>query len=404
MENSPENLLRERTMRHASVKGPAGKQTDVHLKSSSSSYQPVTPPSTVKKTARKENVLDVPKPIKLLPALRKCSSKTRKPRLKYRPQPNSVFDLSLYISGERHSSQCSEPNAEFLRYALQHSKRTVVIAGAGVSTDAGIPDFRSSEGLFSTLKGPGVSSGKDLFDYNVVYSNAEMGLRFNRLIAGLHEKCLQVSPTRFHNFLNSMAQEGRLRRLYTQNIDALEDQTTHLHSKIPLEKPFPATIQLHGSIKHMSCNKCSKIYGLDPSLFKLHEHHVDREVVPLCPQCSEFEAVRVVAGLRSQGVGKLRPRVVLYNETHPEGETIGNVVTNDLKNKPDCLIIVGTTLKIPGVRSMCKQFARSVHDARGIVVWINTELPAKSIEDFVECIDIIIVGDCQMVSELLEQE
>ncbi|SCU89466.1 LAME_0E03686g1_1 [Lachancea meyersii CBS 8951] len=397
MENSSQNVLRPSKTRRGSLKG-AGKRVGAHR---TSSYQPITPPSTIKKSLQK-CVSEVPQPKKLLPALQKCASQTRKPRLKYRPQPNSVFDLGLYLSGARQSSQCSEANAQFLRYALQHSKRVIVIAGAGVSTDAGIPDFRSVDGLFSTLKCPGLSSGKDLFDYNVVYSSAEMGLRFNQLITELHEKCSQVAPTRFHELINSIAQEGRLRRLYTQNIDGLEDQTSHLQSKVPLEKPFPSTIQLHGSIKHMSCNKCSKIYGLDPSLFKLHEHHVDREIVPLCPQCSEFESVRAVAGLRSQGVGKLRPRVVLYNETHPEGESIGNVVLKDLKGKPDCLIIVGTTLKIPGVRTMCKQFARQVHDSRGIVVWINTDLPAKTLEDFVECIDLIIVGNCQMVSEMVK--
>ncbi|SCU81765.1 LADA_0C00958g1_1 [Lachancea dasiensis] len=372
---------------------------------SEKSYLPLSPPPTLKKEYSKEKlpaVANVPKPKKLLPALQQCTSRTRKPRLQYRPALNSVFDLELYISGARHSPHCSEMNARFLRYALQYSKRTVVIAGAGVSTDAGIPDFRSADGLFSKLKSPGLSSGKDLFDFNVVYSDAAMNLKFNSMITQLHAQCQEVKPTRFHRLLNSIAQEGRLRRLYTQNIDGLEDQTSHLQSKTPLELPFPTTIQLHGSIKHMACNKCSKIYHFDPLIFKCQDDRTDVELVPSCPQCTEFEAVRAVAGMRSQGIGKLRPRVVLYNEIHPEGESIGSVVLKDLKGKPDCLIIVGTTLKIPGVRTMCKQFARKVHDSRGIVIWINNEPPAKTLEEFVECIDLVVIGDCQNVSEILE--
>lgn len=362
---------------------------------------PLTPPSTIQKAPRKSNeeeTLIIPR--KLFPDLKRSCTRRRKPPLRYRPQTNSVFDIEGYLDGVK-SSKCSEQNAEFLRYAFKHSKRMVVIAGAGVSVAAGIPDFRSSDGLFSTLRKEGVSSGKALFDFNSVYSSADMGQRFNKMITDMHTKCQETEPTKFHNFLSYIAEQGRLTRLYTQNIDGLEGKTTHLKTSIPLEKPFPNTIQLHGTIERMFCSKCLKIYAMDPSLFKSHDQHSDREIVPLCPQCVEFESVRAVAGLRSQGIGKLRPRVVLYNEVHPEGESIGDVVSKDLKCKPDCLIIVGTTLQIPGVRAMCKQLARQVHKSKGIVIWLNTDMPSKSIEDFVECIDLIVVGDCQSVPAAL---
>ncbi|CUS22126.1 LAQU0S04e08790g1_1 [Lachancea quebecensis] len=371
-----------------------GQRTDTML--------PLTPPSTVQKpstSGNHEEILITPR--KLFPELRKLSSKARKPPLRYRPERNTVFDIDQYLEGSRRG-KCSEKNAKFLRYAFEHSRRVVMVAGAGVSVAAGIPDFRSSGGLFSTLRDEGVASGKELFDFNRVYSSAEVGLKFNRMIADMHAKCQETRPTEFHRLANTIAKEGRLTRLYTQNIDSIEDGMSHLQTQVPLEKPFPKTVQLHGSIRHMFCNKCSKIYDMDPSLFKAQEEQLDREVFPLCPQCTEFEVVRAVAGMRSQGVGKLRPRIVLYNEIHPEGESIGDVVSKDLKGRPDCLIIVGTTLKIPGVRAMCKQFARQVHQSNGIVLWLNTELPTKSIEDFLGFIDLIVVGDCQKVMSVFD--
>ncbi|CAR24136.1 NAD-dependent histone deacetylase HST4 [Lachancea thermotolerans CBS 6340] len=363
---------------------------------------PLTPPSTVQKPSASDNREEIlVTPRKLFPELKKLSSKARKPPLRYRPEKNTVFDIEQYIEGCRRG-KCNEKDAKFLRYAFEHSRRVVMVAGAGVSVAAGIPDFRSSGGLFSTLRDEGVASGKELFDFNSVYSSVEVGQKFNRMITNMHARCQETRPTEFHRLANTVAKEGRLTRLYTQNIDGIEDGTSHLQTQVPLEKPFPNTIQLHGSIKHMFCNKCSKIYDMNPSLFKAQEEQTGREVFPLCPQCTEFEAVREVAGMRSQGVGKLRPRIVLYNEVHPEGESIGDVVSKDLKGRPDCLIIVGTTLKIPGVRAMCKQFARQVHQSKGIVLWLNTELPTKSIEDFLGFIDLIVVGDCQKVTSLFD--
>lgn len=355
---------------------------------------PLTPPATVEKrrsdslTKRSEV-----KPKKLLTQLR---GSNRKPRLKFRPQPFTVLDLNDHLDGLGDNK-----NADFLRYALRHSRRIVVIAGAGVSVAAGIPDFRSKGGLFSSLKDKNCASGKDLFDYNQVYSSDEMSYKFNGMIANLHRLSQGAQPTAFHLMLDEIASEGRLQRLYTQNIDGLDTRMKHLNTKIPLEKPPPVTIQLHGSVNHVECNMCSKIENLDPTIFRCSSQDIDEaQVVPTCPQCEEFETVRMIAGLRSKGIGKLRPRVVLYNEVHPEGDLIGEIAASDLKKKPDCLIIVGTSLQIPGVKSLCKQLVQAITDRKGIVLYMNKELPTKSVMDIIGSIDLIVLGDCQEVSKL----
>ncbi|GAV52899.1 hypothetical protein ZYGR_0AI01810 [Zygosaccharomyces rouxii] len=371
----------------------------VNSKKNEASRLPLTPPATVekKRTDENENVAKV-SPKKLLPQLKKSN---RKPRLKYRPEPFSIFHLTDYFDGLG-----GDKDADFVRYALKHSKRIVTVAGAGISVAAGIPDFRSKTGLFKSLSGKnssGSSSGKDLFDFNQVYSCDEMSIKFNGMITDLHRLARESDSTEFHSMLNEIAAEGRLQRLYTQNIDGLDTRLTHLNTKIPLEKPAPPTIQLHGSVNHVECNMCSKIDKLDPSIFKCDSEDTTNEtqVVPICSQCEEYETVRMVAGLRSKGVGKLRPRVVLYNEMHPEGDIIGEVTSHDIKKKPDCLIVVGTSLQIPGVKQLCKQFVQTIRARKGIVLYLNKDLPSQSVLDTLGWVDLIVLGDCQDVSKLI---
>lgn len=373
-------------------------QLEIKPKRNEVSRLPLTPPGTVEKTRNdeKSSVTSV-NPKQLLPQLK---STTRKPRLKYRPDPFSVFSLSDYLDGLG-----GDKEAEFIRYALKHSRRVVAVAGAGISVAAGIPDFRSKTGLFKSLSGKSTassSSGKDLFDFNQVYSSDEMNVKFNGMITDLHRLAQKTEPTDFHSMLNEIASEGRLQRLYTQNIDGLDTRLTHLSTKVPLEKPPPVTIQLHGSINHVECNMCSKIDKLDPSIFKCNSEDTvsEAQVVPTCPQCEEYESVRVAAGIRSKGVGKLRPRVVLYNEVHPEGDLIGEISTHDIKKKPDCLIVVGTSLQIPGVKQLCKQFIQTIRSRKGIVIYFNKELPSRSVLDTLGWVDLIVLGDCQDVSKL----
>lgn len=356
---------------------------------------PLTPPATVEKPSSTGEG-ELIKPRKLLKQLK---TKSRKPRLKYRPEPNTVFDIDDYIAGIRSGKDAK--NAEFVRYALDHSRRVIMITGAGISVAAGIPDFRSSNGLFSQLKDKSCASGKELFDYNSVYSSDDMNIKFNSMISSLHDLSKKSEPTDFHLMMNQLALEGRLLRLYTQNIDGLDTRLSNLTTKIPLESPAPQTVQLHGSIHHMECNKCSLIADLDSSVFRCRQDDDNVQLVPTCVQCEEFEIVRTAGGLRSQGVGKMRPRVVLYNEFHPEGDIIGKITTTDLRKRPDCLIIAGTSLQIPGVKAICKQFSQKVRQSKGIILYLNQDMPTRPILETVGGVDLIVLGDCQNVPKIL---
>lgn len=365
---------------------------------------PLTPPNSVETKKNTEDVsFDHGQPKDLLTDLRKVYKCKKKPRLKYRPDFNTLFNIDDYVNGIR-SEKSSVEVANFFKHCISYSKRIIVVSGAGVSVAAGIPDFRSSDGLFSSLKNDSISCGKDLFDFNQVYSSDKMCLQFNKMIVGLHDMCESVKPTEFHKMLDKICMEGRLRRIYTQNIDNVESKLSHLKTKTPLNMPFPNTIQLHGSISYMSCMKCTEVFKMDPKIFKHNTEEINSEIIPLCSRCQELETVRSLVGKRLQGVGKLRPRIVLYNEIHPEGDIIGEIASLDLKNKPDCMIIVGTTLKIPGVKSLCRDFSRNIRSNKGIIIWISNELPSQNIKDLLGQIDLIVLGDCQNVPKLYKKQ
>ncbi|CCH62602.1 hypothetical protein TBLA_0H03210 [Henningerozyma blattae CBS 6284] len=378
---------------------------------------PLTPPSTAEKlkqtdknlsqindsfyTRRKllptllEDNNNEDKSTTIIPSKRKI---VRKPRLKYRPINNTVLEIDTDILSFVKPSQKNE--LDFLKYSFKYCKNMIVVTGAGISVASGIPDFRSSEGIFKTIS----TNGKDLFDYNFVYSNDANILKFNKMLNSLHQLSNKSKPSKFHYFLNDLSSMGKLKRLYTQNIDCLDTNLDHLNTSFPLSiKNCPKTIQLHGSLNDVICNKCDYKIAYNPCLFPQIIEEANA-LVPECPQCQEYENVRVVAGIRSKGIGKLRPRVILYNEFHPEGDIIGSITSLDLKSRLDCLVIVGTSMKIPGVKSMCKEFAKRVRKSKGYILFINKEMPSKQILDYIGGVDLIVLGDCQILPDLLADQ
>src|SRR5262245_2977653 len=85
------------------------------------------------------------------------------------------------------------------------------------------------------------------------------------MIESLHALTTQATPTPFHSFLDKIS--PRLQRLYTQNIDSLENRFPALSTTVPLQQkaPWPKTIQLHGDLNHAACSKCHWIGSLSPS-------------------------------------------------------------------------------------------------------------------------------------------
>lgn len=314
------------------------------------------------------------------------SNPPKRQRSSPKPRETEFLNLKPPLDLSNQSRQLAT-----LRKLLHKKKKIVVIAGAGISVGAGIPDFRSSNGLFNTLRSA-KNSGRDLFDASV-YKDNDLTSSFHDMVRMLHSMASTAEPTDFHQLLAALASEGRLLRLYSQNVDCIETQLEPLQTTVPLQNkgPWPKTIQLHGGLNKMTCSKCAWVGTFEPELFVGAEP-------PDCKQCLEFESVRGVCGKRSLGVGKLRPRIVLYNEFHPDADAIGAVTEADIRARPDAVIVVGTSLKVPGVKRIVQEMCKSVRGYRGgLSAWINMDEPPNA-KDY--SFDLIVQGGCEQVAEL----
>ncbi|KAF7971000.1 hypothetical protein HWV62_22257 [Athelia sp. TMB] len=371
------------------------------------------------------------------------------------PLPQSPSFLSIPHDLENQLSKALK--------SIMKAKRIVVVCGAGISVRAGIPDFRSPEGLFQTLKRDNpreaLTSGKDLFDASVFNSEHTTSL-FCQMIAQLSELSQAANPTPFHQILHSLDQRGKLLRVYTQNIDAIESKSglsfgvpefegrrkprlkgkgglsgdeTATPTPTRLASPpgeTPRCIPLHGTLQTLHCQTCTHVFPLEDYLPSLATG-----TPPYCPECTTMEQTRQLVGKRARGVGKLRPSVVLYNEAHKDGEGVGEVVERDLvggsKGKAragaDLLLVAGTSLRVPGTKRIVREFSKAVR-SRGTkntglstpqstpqrtppsddevlpkVIYLNLDFPVPT-REWEGVFDTWIQGDAQGFADLLGQE
>jgi NAD-dependent histone deacetylase SIR2 len=287
-----------------------------------------------------------------------------------------------------------QPQLQRLLNVLHKKRKIVVIAGAGISVSAGIPDFRSATGLFNSLKKEHKlkSSGKDLFDASV-YQDDNSTSSFHDMVRTLSQHTKSAQPTAFHHLLATLAQEGRLMRLYTQNVDGIDTSLPPLSTQIPFPKkgPWPKTVQVHGGLDYMVCSKCHNLAPFDAEKF-------NGPTPPPCPTCVENDTIRQVADKRSHGIGRLRPRMVLYNEHNPDDEAIGSCAAADMRLRPDAVIVAGTTLKVPGVRRIAREMCKIVRDRKdGVAIWINND-PEPLGKELEDVWDLVVKGPCDEVA------
>ena len=183
---------------------------------------------------------------------------------------------------------------------IAKAKNIVFFGGAGVSTESGIPDFRSTDGLYhQEYRFP----PETILSHTFFRQNPEEFYRFYRA------KMLapDAKPNAAHLKLAELEKEGRLKAVVTQNIDGL-------HQAAGSRRVY----ELHGSVHRNYCERCRKFYGLD--------HILSTEGVPRC-SCG----------------GIIKPDVVLYEEGLDQ-QTLEESVR--AIREADLLIIGGTSLNV----------------------------------------------------------
>lgn len=202
---------------------------------------------------------------------------------------------------------------EFLSNILQKGN-AVFFGGAGVSTESGIPDFRSTDGLYNQeYQFP----PETILSHHFFMEQPEEFYRFYR------NKMLYLSakPNTAHLALAALEKAGKLNAVITQNIDGLHQAAG---SK--------TVIELHGSIHRNHCIQCGKAYGLDAVI-------QSKTNVPHCP-CG----------------GVIKPDVVLYEE--PLNEADLSAAVSHIGNA-DTLIIGGTSLSVYPAAGLIRYFRGS---------------------------------------------
>ena len=190
-----------------------------------------------------------------------------------------------------------------LKELIEESNNIVFLGGAGVSTESGIPDFRSGAGIYNTESGTKyrpidiiahdffMEHPEDFFDFykrKLIYPDAR--------------------PNKAHKALVRLERQGKLKAIITQNID-------NLHQ----EAGSKCVIELHGSVFRNYCMDCGKKFNI--------EYIAAQEGVPHCDRCG----------------GIVRPDIVLYEE-NLEHENVDNAIK--AVKKCDLMIIAGTSLTV----------------------------------------------------------
>lgn len=189
------------------------------------------------------------------------------------------------------------------RFALmiKESNNIVFFGGAGVSTESGIPDFRSVDGLYNQKY---KFRPETILSHTFYVNNKDEFYRFYR------DKmlCLDAAPNAAHLKLAELERAGKLKAVITQNIDGL-------HQKAGSKN----VLELHGSVHRNYCEQCRKFF--DAAYMKASAG------IPVCDVCG----------------GPIKPDVVLYEESLDDG---GIAATVRYIREADMLIIGGTSLVV----------------------------------------------------------
>ena len=183
---------------------------------------------------------------------------------------------------------------------LKKSERIVFFGGAGVSTESGIPDFRSTDGIYNQK-----------YDYppEVILSHEFFSARTDEFYKFYRDKMIykKAKPNVTHRALKKLEDAGKLSAIVTQNIDGL-------HEIAGCKNVYA----LHGTIYKNHCERCGKKFGLD--------------------------AIEKTAGVpKCECGGVIKPDVVLYGESLPADVTLKAV---DAIKNADMLIVGGTSLAV----------------------------------------------------------
>eukprot|EP00440_Ansanella_granifera_P046928 gb/GFBE01050815.1/.p1 GENE.gb/GFBE01050815.1/~~gb/GFBE01050815.1/.p1 ORF type:complete len:265 (+),score=60.15 gb/GFBE01050815.1/:1-795(+) len=212
-------------------------------------------------------------------------------------------------------------NLAAARELVQAASKVLVLTGAGISTDSGIPDFRGPDGLWT--KNPGAEEASDI-DVYVVKQQAREA--FWKMMVMMHGDGTRLKPNRGHLALLELEVQKKLLLLVTQNVDGLHHAAGNSADLI---------VEVHGSSRESICLSCGDKRRIDETLKRVAGGEAD----PSCKLCG----------------GLLKANVVLFGEPLPE-----DAMPKAMAAASDCdlILCLGSTLSVypvAGIVPLAKQ-------------------------------------------------
>ncbi|AGK54184.1 NAD-dependent protein deacylase [Bacillus sp. 1NLA3E] len=241
---------------------------------------------------------------------------------------------------------------------IQNSTNIVVLTGAGISTESGIPDFRSRTGIYQ-------ETPEELLSIDYFYDHPKKFYQF--AMENLHHP--RAVPNIGHELLAKWEEKSKITHLITQNIDGL-------HQKAGSKN----VIEFHGTMKTCSCMNCGKTYLAEEMVKRMKES----DHFYVCNHCET----------QTEEHHYIKPDVVLFGDSGQWFTYDGFKTITDMIHRADCLLVLGSSLKVtpfstfprdrqPGVPLIIVNKGTTAYDLEP-----NTYVIQNSIRDTLKKIDL----------------
>jgi len=203
---------------------------------------------------------------------------------------------------------------------IRNSQKILIFTGAGISTESGIPDFRSAGGIWDRY------NPSDFYLQNII-SSEKSRLKYWEMSSEYYNVMKKALPNQAHLAVKQIEDAGKLLAIVTQNIDRLHHRAGNSPEKI---------IEIHGTAFLVSCLSCGAIYERD----EIEERIKRGERLPCCDKCS----------------GILKPATISFGQAMPEEKMTESII---YAYQCDLCIVLGSSLVVYPAASIPEQAADS---------------------------------------------
>lgn len=279
---------------------------------------------------------------------------------------------------------------------LKGRKNIVVVVGAGISTSAGIPDFRSKGGIYDEVNNSldynelGLSTPEELFHMEIFQEDPRPFYSFAK--SSLYASSPDFTPS--HKFLALLDKMQMLRRIYTQNIDGLEVKAGISPNKV---------VYAHGSLSTSTCLRCKNKVDTDSIRNEILSGNVPTCKARLSKKRKKQDNDSDSIGLICHGV--MKPNITFFGEKL--NDKVRRCLESD-RSKADALIVIGTSLSVSPMNKVIQYLRPSIPRIlinRNIVIPKNMTIDDDSLNDANEkdhrtgyIFDAILLGFCDEIT------